>query len=1175
MSQANISLRSFNGGQIGPRSEGRTDIEQYGTSARLIKNLIPRVNGSMVRRPGTRYSTTALQSDATTYPSRLISFEIGDNENYLLELNEYKMRIFKDTGPMTYPSRTLRPDELLVNGTHINSIGTAGCRYLFATEFGHGFYHGQGIRFSSSGVAPNGLSTNVTYYVVLPRTLHFLDGGTHNSSEVEFRISNPENLFLIPGQGPYSLRADFKKSVFGSGGSPDVEHPYGAPPNGGGYYVDSVDATAGNPHVLFRHGRAQDAAHVDGHANPTVAEFRINVTAVPTEEAYATTFQLATDYKDLYGSVFQTNLPSVAGSMVIETSYGNAAVPEEIVINTPWTNAEVWELDFSHGIDRMFFYHENHPPFELNRWNVGAFRFVPVPIEHTPVGELSPDGVDVKIELKEYDNAGAVTPKGLTDSQTEQLGEMFYAVTQRGSGVFDAGDVGQSFRWLNPAGVPGSVANDAGAEKVQVVGRIDRIGDEYAGGIIGHRAQTRLPLPEAFFDASDISGTNITVDDVTGFAVGDPVSFVSGSTGLVGNIAEGQVLFVQSIAAPVINVETTSGGGAITVTTQTGGGARHSLISHRLVLEDIAGAVFALSGNFGEDEGRIGLHMDGEPAAGLYPGHVYRLRVLDAVNGRCYLELHGGDDDGKIPWISTPGHGLGFLSSDGLGKTSSADIRTTIDGGYQEGKIGYQTPNFRYHRGEWGPLRGWPRAGTQYEQRHIAAGSFAYPNRVWASQTGNDVSWAPYNDIGVIGASGTSVASQEQRQYETLDTSGFSFDPLSSSTSHVQWCHGHNILIVATRSEIFEIAASSNREALTPANVNARIVSTVGANRVKPVRAGSDILYISSSGSEVSALLFDGVSAASTPQSLTVWSEDTVNSEITQLAWQNEPFPILWLCRKDGELWGCTYDREQSVVGWHSHQLGGTDSMVKSIATIRHDAADARDSYDRLWLSVSRTIDSNPVQYIEWMDPGLQDWEDSRTALYLDCAPAHAGTTNPNTPAFLAGSLDWLVGETVTAWTKFTSDDYAREGTSADTTGTVPLVVAVGGSLPAWSSGAQSTVVGLPYESQYSSLPLESVADTSGSEATIQGLRKRIVDAWVRVYRSHDGAISSQLAGDIASRTSLGNEDDGTNEVFTGVVQVRGMQHEWNEEATLDLLVTGPVPFELLSIVTRVDWSER
>ena len=75
MSQASIGLRSFNGGVIDRESEGRTDLKQYAASAREITNFIPKVNGSLTRRPGTRYVTNALSATQT---SRLIPFPVGE-----------------------------------------------------------------------------------------------------------------------------------------------------------------------------------------------------------------------------------------------------------------------------------------------------------------------------------------------------------------------------------------------------------------------------------------------------------------------------------------------------------------------------------------------------------------------------------------------------------------------------------------------------------------------------------------------------------------------------------------------------------------------------------------------------------------------------------------------------------------------------------------------------------------------------------------------------------------------------------------------------------------------------------------------------------------------------------------------------------------------------------------
>ena len=49
------ALTQFNGGEISPQLEGRTDWDKYNYSAKLCKNFIPLVEGSLKRRGGTHF----------------------------------------------------------------------------------------------------------------------------------------------------------------------------------------------------------------------------------------------------------------------------------------------------------------------------------------------------------------------------------------------------------------------------------------------------------------------------------------------------------------------------------------------------------------------------------------------------------------------------------------------------------------------------------------------------------------------------------------------------------------------------------------------------------------------------------------------------------------------------------------------------------------------------------------------------------------------------------------------------------------------------------------------------------------------------------------------------------------------------------------------------------------
>ena len=45
----------FNGGELSPWLQGRTDIAKYDKTAKLCRNFIPLVEGSLKRRGGTRF----------------------------------------------------------------------------------------------------------------------------------------------------------------------------------------------------------------------------------------------------------------------------------------------------------------------------------------------------------------------------------------------------------------------------------------------------------------------------------------------------------------------------------------------------------------------------------------------------------------------------------------------------------------------------------------------------------------------------------------------------------------------------------------------------------------------------------------------------------------------------------------------------------------------------------------------------------------------------------------------------------------------------------------------------------------------------------------------------------------------------------------------------------------
>lgn len=99
------ALNQFNGGEISPNLEGRTDWDKYNYSAKLCKNFIPLVEGSLIRRGG----------------SHFIGFT-KDKEKNIIGFSIY---LNKDVTPI-----------LTVNGTKITSFSKVvdGGNYIFSTS---------------------------------------------------------------------------------------------------------------------------------------------------------------------------------------------------------------------------------------------------------------------------------------------------------------------------------------------------------------------------------------------------------------------------------------------------------------------------------------------------------------------------------------------------------------------------------------------------------------------------------------------------------------------------------------------------------------------------------------------------------------------------------------------------------------------------------------------------------------------------------------------------------------------------------------------------------------------------------------------------------------------------------------------------------------------------------
>ena len=99
---------------------------------------------------------------------------------------------------------------------------------------------------------------------------------------------------------------------------------------------------------------------------------------------------------------------------------------------------------------------------------------------------------------------------------------------------------------------------------------------------------------------------------------------------------------------------------------------------------------------------------------------------------------------------------------------------------------------------------------------------------------------------------------------------------------------------------------------------------------------------------------------------MTILAEHITEGGINGFAYQQEPDSIAWTVRNDGVLACMTYRREEQVVAWHRHIIGGAfgsgDAVVESVATIPGDLDE-----DEVYIIVKRTIGGATKRYVERM----------------------------------------------------------------------------------------------------------------------------------------------------------------------------------------------------------------
>ena len=446
-------------------------------------------------------------------------------------------------------------------------------------------------------------------------------------------------------------------------------------------------------------------------------------------------------------------------------------------------------------------------------------------------------------------------------------------------------------------------------------------------------------------------------------------------------------------------------------------------------------------------------------------------------------------------------------------------------------------PKANWRLGIWSDTTGFPRCGTFADDRLFLAGATLYPQRLDGSKTGIYTNFSPSNSAGTVAAD-----------------NAVAFTLNSDDVNAVYWMVSTDKgLLAGTAAGEWLVRPSSLTEALTPTNISAKEATHYGSNGTAPVGAGKAHLFVQRAGRKVRELAYvfevDGFKAPD----MSLLAEHITRPGINEIAYQEQPQAIMWGARSDGVLLGLTYERDQKVVAWHRHELGGASNLAGDAIPVVESVAvspspDA--TRDELYVVVQRYINGGEKRYIEYMSKIWEVEDKQEDAFHVDCG----WTTVVGSPTATITGLWHLEGQTVGAYID----------------GTKHIDITITNGVATFDRSGTIKTVGYFYDSDGQTMPVEGGAQDGSAQGKIKRIHR--VGFWlVDTLGLTFGADADNLT-EILER-QWGDDFGVATPLFTGVVRER-FEGDYDKLGQVYWRCNGPFPATVLAIMPQFETAD-
>lgn len=481
------------------------------------------------------------------------------------------------------------------------------------------------------------------------------------------------------------------------------------------------------------------------------------------------------------------------------------------------------------------------------------------------------------------------------------------------------------------------------------------------------------------------------------------------------------------------------------------------------------------------------------------------LMEVTAIGGGGAITTWTMTANGNITTGSTPANPVAQVSTSGAG--TGATMTATWGVSYvvviNPGAGFSSTPTITFSAGAatatatlGATSNGNPAVPAFCQQRLILAGQPGAPQTFHASQPG------AYYNFDITAPAQASNAITETLVSNTQET----IKAIASFSSG---------MIVFTDKAMWLVNGANGAAGISATSITANRQSTNGCNDMPPIVINYSALFVNSKGFSVYEAAYNIYFTTFTSSDITtIASHLFFGYNLTEWAWADQPFHIVWAVRSDGVMLSLTYLKEQEFSAWSHHVTNGSYLSIASVT----ETTPSLGAADSVYTVVQRAINGRTVKYIERFADRI--FPNGIASAW--CVDAGVQYTGPGALSF--------TGAQHLANTQITALCIDNLGNPTVQT---PTVSATGGfTLPAPAAPAvnyTTVTAGLPFTCKLQTLAIDAGQDP------IQNKLKRIPEVSIRVKDTLGLTIGSSFTNQVAMKdlvigavssmlTGLGNQ---------------------------------------------------